>query len=111
MEADETYLGGPRPGRLGRGVGKTGVAIAVERRTRTAGSVRLSVIPRATTAALTSFVHAPVKPHDSTVFTDAWGAYLALRDLDIDPRPRRVLHRALDTRPCPYRQLTAERIG
>ena len=171
VEADETYIGGYRPGRLGRGVGKTGVAIAVERRTRTAGSVRLAVIPRATTVALTSFVHASVKPHDSTVFTDAWGAYGALRDLDIDHRPRRgghgrqslhrlpwahtvfgnlktwlrgtfhgvspkhlqrdldefvfrfdrrwrerelfirVLHRALDAAPCPYPQLTAERIG
>ena len=30
VEADETYIGGHRPGRLGRGVGKTGVAIAVD---------------------------------------------------------------------------------
>jgi len=88
VEADETYIGGHRPGRLGRGVGKTGVAIAVERRARTAGSVLLAVIPRVTTAALTSFVHASVQPEPSTVFTDAWGAYVALRDLDIDHRPR-----------------------
>jgi hypothetical protein len=65
VEADETYIGGRRPGRLGRGVGKTGVAIAVERRTRTAGSVRLAVIPRATTAVLTSFVHGSVQPAES----------------------------------------------
>lgn len=81
VEADETYIGGHRPGQLGRGVGKTGVAIAVERRTRTAGSVRLAVIPRATTAVLTSFVHASVQPAESTVFTDTWGAYVTLRDL------------------------------
>jgi transposase-like protein len=171
VEADETYIGGHRPGRLGRGVGKTGVAIAVERRARTAGAVRLAVIPRATTAVLTSFVHASIQSQESTVFTDAWGAYVALRDLGIDHRPRkgghgrqsvhrlpwahtvfgnlktwlrgtfhgvspkhlqryldefvfrfdrrwqetelfiRVLHRALDTAPCPYHQLTAERIG
>ena len=79
VEADETYIGGHRPGRLGRGVGKTGVAIAVERRARTAGSVRLAVIPRATTAVLTSFVHGSVRPEESTVFTDAWGAYVTLR--------------------------------
>jgi transposase-like protein len=171
VEADETYIGGHRPGQLGRGVGKTGVAIAVERRAKTAGKVRLAVIPRATTAVLTSFVHASIQPQESTVFTDAWGAYVALRDLGIDHRPRkgghgrqsvhrlpwahtvfgnlktwlrgtfhgvspkhlqryldefvfrfdrrwketelfiRVLHRALDTAPCPYHQLTAERIG
>jgi len=35
VEADETYVGGDRPGRNGRGVGKTGVAIAVERREKT----------------------------------------------------------------------------
>ncbi|TMA26519.1 MAG: transposase [Deltaproteobacteria bacterium] len=82
VEADEAYVGGHRPGRLGRGVGKTGVAIAVERRARTAGAVRLAVIPRATTAALTSFVYASVHPEQSTVFTDAWGALCGT------PRPR-----------------------
>ena len=171
VEADETYIGGHRPGRLGHGVGKTGVAVVVERRARTAGAVRLAVIPRATTAVLTSFVHASIQPQESTVFTDAWGAYVALRELEIDHRPRkgghghpsvhllpwahtvfgnlktwlrgtfhgvspkhlqrylnefvfrfdrrwqetelfiRVLHRALDTAPCPYHQLTAERTG
>jgi hypothetical protein len=89
VEADETYIGGHRPGQLGRGVGKTGVAIAVERRARTAGKVRLAVIPRATTAVLTSFVHASIQPQESTVFTDGWGAYIALRDLGIDHRPRK----------------------
>ena len=112
-----------------------GVAIAVERRARTAGAVRLAVIPRATTAVLTSFVHASIQPQESTVFTDAWGAYVALRGtfhgvspkhlqryLDefvfrFDRRWRetelfiRVLHRALDSAPCPYHQLTAERVG
>jgi transposase-like protein len=92
VEADETYIGGHRPGQLGRGVGKTGVAIAVERRARTAGKVRLAVIPRATTAVLTSFVHASIQPQESTVFTDAWGAYVALRDLGIDHRPRKGGH-------------------
>ena len=56
VEVDETYVGGYRPGRNGRGVGKTGVAIAVERREKTAGSLRLTQIPRATKAVLTSFV-------------------------------------------------------
>jgi transposase-like protein len=89
VEADETYIGGHRPGRLGRGVGKTGVAIAVERRAKTAGAVRLAVIPHATTAVLTSFVQDSIQPQETTVFTDAWGAYATLRRLGIDHRPRK----------------------
>jgi hypothetical protein len=34
VKADETYIGGYRPGRNGRGVGKTGVAIAALSRRR-----------------------------------------------------------------------------
>ena len=92
VEADETYIGGYRPGRNGRGVGKTGVAIAVERRERTAGAVRLGVIPRATTAVLTSFVQSSIRPEEATVFTDAWGSYTALGQLGIDHRPRKGGH-------------------
>jgi transposase-like protein len=92
VEADETYIGGYRPGLNGRGVGKTGVAIAVERRERTAGAVRLVVIPRATTAVLTSFVQKAIRPEQTTVFTDAWGSYKALGKLGIDHRPRKGGH-------------------
>jgi transposase-like protein len=92
VEADETYVGGYRPGRNGRGVGKTGVAIAVERREKTAGAVRLAVIPRATTAVLTSLVQRSIRPEQSTVFTDAWGSYTALGRLGIDHRPRKGGH-------------------
>jgi hypothetical protein len=73
-------------------VGKTGIAIAVERRARTAGEVRLAVIPRAKKAVLTSFIHTSIQPQESTVFTDAWGATVALRDLGIDHRPRQGGH-------------------
>ena len=101
VEADETYVGGYRPGRNGRGVGKTGVAIAVERREKTAGAARLAVIPRATTAVLTSFVQRSIRPEQSTVFTDAWGSYTALGRLGIDHRPRKGGHgrHALDGLP------------
>jgi hypothetical protein len=51
VEADETYLGGYHPGR-GRGLGKTGVAVAVERRARGAGKARLGVVRRATSEEL-----------------------------------------------------------
>jgi hypothetical protein len=92
VEADETYIGGYRPGWKGRGVGKVGVAIVVERRGRTAGSARLAVIPRATTAVLTSFVHGAIRPQETTVHTDAWAAYTELSQMGIDHRPRKGGH-------------------
>lgn len=92
VEVDETYVGGHRPGRLGRGVGKTGVAIAVERREKTAGSMRLLQIPNATRVVLNSFVEHSICPEKTTVFTDAWGSYKALTQLGIDHRPRKGGH-------------------
>jgi transposase-like protein len=101
VEVDETYIGGYRPGRNGRGVGKTGVAIAVERREKTAGSMRLIQIPNATRVVLSSFVETSIRPDASTVFTDAWGSYNALAKLGIDHRPRKGGHgrQALDILP------------
>ncbi len=92
IEADETYIGGYRKGRNGRGAGKVGVAIAVERRGRTAGRVRLAVIPAATTAVLTSFVKGAIVPQAATVHTDAWAAYRALTKIGINHRPRKGGH-------------------
>ncbi len=92
LEADETYIGGYRKGWNGRGAGKVGVAIAVERRGQTAGCVRLAVISRATTAVLTSFVQGAIRPSDATVHTDAWAACQALTKMGIDHRPRKGGH-------------------
>jgi len=89
VEVDETYVGGYRPGRNGRGVGKTRVVIAVERREKTAGSLRLTRIRRATRAVLTTFVQGSIRPETTTVFTDAWGSYGALGQLGSDHRPRK----------------------
>jgi transposase-like protein len=101
IEVDETYIGGYRPGRNGRGVGKTGVAIAVERRDKTAGSLRLLQIPNATRVVLNAFVERSIRPEQTTVFTDAWGSYKALTQLGIDHRPRKGGHgrQALDILP------------
>jgi transposase-like protein len=74
------------------GAGKVGVVIAVERRGRTAGCVRLAVIPAATTAVLTSFVKGAIVPQAATVHTDAWAAYRALTKMGIDHRPRKGGH-------------------
>jgi hypothetical protein len=54
--------------------------------------VRLAVIPHATTAVLTPFVQDSIQPEETTVFTDTWGAYAALRRLAIDHRPRKGGH-------------------
>jgi hypothetical protein len=118
VEVDETYIGGYRPGRNGRGVGKTGVAIAVERREKTAGSMRLIQIPNATRVVLNSFVETSIRPNASTVFTDAWGSYKALAKLGIDHRPRKGGHgrpplargRTLRLRPTPRRAWPAAAI-
>ncbi len=53
VELDETFLGGPEPGRRGRGaLGKTMVQIAVEQDGRGLGRCRMQVIGDATTATL-----------------------------------------------------------
>ena len=74
------------------GTGVERAAIAVERRGRTAGCVRLAVIPAATTAVLTSFVRGAVVPKAATVHTDAWAAYRALTKMGIDHRHRKGGH-------------------
>ena len=55
----------------------------------TAGSARLAVIPRATTAVLTSFVHGAIRPQEATVHTDAWASYTELSHMGIDHRRRK----------------------
>ena len=101
VEVDETYIGGYRPGRNGRGVGKAGVVVAVERRKKTGGSMRLIQIPNTTKAVLNSFVENSIRPEQTTVFTDAWVSYNALAKLGIDHRPRKGGHghQALDILP------------
>lgn len=83
VEMDETFVGGVKPGRPGRGAyGKTLVAIAVERfpnvnAGRAAlGRVRLAIIPDAKTVSLRAFLTANVGP-GSTLVTDSWPSYPA----------------------------------
>ena len=93
VEVDETYAGGYRPGRNARGVGKTGVAVAVERREKTAGSMRLLQIPNATRAVSNSFVESSRSdPGTPPVFSDVWGSCKALSKLGIDHPPRKGEH-------------------
>src|SRR3954470_19748628 len=82
VEADETYVGGPRPGRRGRGaVGKALVAGAVEAgraEGRRLGRLRLAVVPDASAASLEGFLGAAVAT-PAAVATDGWGGYAGLR--------------------------------
>ena len=80
VEADETYVGGPRPGRPGRGAaGKTKVAGAVESgrgraRGRRLGRLRLAVVPDASARSLEGFLATAVA-RPATVATDGWSGY------------------------------------
>ena len=83
VEADETLLGGAKPGKRGRGAaGKTVVAGAVESgrgkgRGRRLGRLRLQAVADASAASLERFLDANIaKP--VTVATDGWRGY---RDL------------------------------
>jgi hypothetical protein len=80
VEADETYVGGARPGKPGRGAaGKTLVAGAVETgrgkaRGRRLGRLRLAKLPDASAASLEGFLAANVA-RPATVATDGWRGY------------------------------------
>src|SRR5919202_4003937 len=81
VEADETYVGGLRPGKRGRGAaGKTLVAGAVETDRaggRRLGRLRLAVVPDASAASLEGFLGAAVAA-PAAVATDGWGGYAGL---------------------------------
>ena len=80
VEADETYVGGPRPGRAGRGAGgKIKVAGAVESgrgtaRGRRLGRLRLAVVPDVSAKSLEGFLGQNVA-RPATVITDGWSGY------------------------------------
>jgi transposase-like protein len=83
VEADETYVGGARPGRPGRGAaGKTLVAGAVEAgrgkaRGRRLGRLRLAVVPDVSAKSLAGFLGQNVA-RPATVTTDGWSGYADL---------------------------------
>jgi transposase-like protein len=92
VEADETYVGGARPGKAGRGAGgKTLVAGAVETgrgkaRGRRLGRLRLARLPDASAASLEGFLAANVA-RPAAVATDGWRGYLGLPDAGYGHEP------------------------
>lgn len=78
VQVDETYIGGPRPGKRGRGAaGKTLVIIMVEDRGNHAGRIRLHKIKNASGHSLIPAIKDSVEPH-SEICTDAWEGYNTL---------------------------------
>lgn len=88
VEADETYVGGPRPGPRGRAAkNKSIVAVLVEQRAHTAGSVHLDVIPDVSWATLGPFVRGAIEDAHTTVRTDDWCGYWPLSRAGVDHDP------------------------
>jgi hypothetical protein len=83
VETDETYIGGPRPGKPGRGAGgKITVAGAVESGRgkaggRRLGRLRLAVVPDVSAKSLRGFLGQNVA-RPATVATDGWPGYVGL---------------------------------
>ncbi len=88
VEVDETFVGGVKPGKRGRGAaGKVLVAIAVEwRQPRGFGRCRLRVITDAKATSLDPFLHACAEP-GSVVVTDGLKSYPRAVGADYDHRP------------------------
>jgi len=81
---DETYIGGPKPGKRGRGAaGKALVLIAVEDKGRHFGRIRLRRVVDASGASLIPAVQESVEP-GSTVHTDGWSGYEGLSSKGYD---------------------------
>lgn len=75
VEIDETYIGGKRPGKRGRGAaGKSLVFIAVEDKGNHFGRIRLRHIVNASAASLVPAVKESVEP-GSVIRTDDWNGY------------------------------------
>lgn len=78
VEIDETYVGGEKPGKRGRGApGKTLVVVAAEQRGQRTGRSRLQRVLNASAESLEPAVKKMVA-EGSTVRTDGWKGYLGL---------------------------------
>lgn len=79
VEVDEIFIGGPRPGKRGRGAaGKELVLIAAQVDGKRVGRIRLHRIPDASAPSLERAITASIEP-GSTVHTDGWLGYGGLK--------------------------------
>lgn len=88
VEVDETLVGGPKPGKRGRGAsGKVLVLVAVEDREGTKqegiGRIRLMIVPDASGPTLENAIATMVEP-GSMIRTDGWTGYNGLKEKGYD---------------------------
>jgi transposase-like protein len=90
VEVDETFIGGVKPGKRGRGAaGKVLVAIAVEQRSpKGFGRARMAIIPDAAAPTLRAFLQAHVECR-SVVITDGLKSYPGAIGHDFKHKPSR----------------------
>jgi len=75
VDIDETYIGGKKSGKRGRGAeGKALIFVAVERKDNKIGRIRLKRIPDASAQSLEPAIKESVKP-GTTINTDDWNGY------------------------------------
>jgi len=75
VEVDETYIGAPQEGKRGRGAyGKRLVFVAVEKKGRKIGRIRMVEIPDASGLSLKGSVESSIV-QGSTLLTDGWSGY------------------------------------
>ena len=80
VEADETFVGGPRSGgKRGRGApNKTMVLVLVERREQSAGAATLQTIPDGSFDSLGPELRGAIEGKNATIWSDDWSGYLPL---------------------------------
>ena len=83
VEVDETYLGGAKSGKRGRGAaGKVIIAVAVEDKGKDGvGRIRLKQIEDVSSQTLKEFIKEMVSDN-SIIITDGWASYNAIDDLE-----------------------------
>ena len=81
VQVDETYIGGEKPGKRGRGAeGKTLVIIAAQEDGKATGRIRLKQVADASGKSLEAAVKDTIEP-GTVVKTDGWPGYNGLRSL------------------------------
>jgi transposase-like protein len=81
VQVDETYIGGEKPGKRGRGAeGKTLVIIAAQEDGKATGRIRLEQVADASGKSLEAAVQDTIEP-GTVVKTDGWRGYNRLRCL------------------------------
>ena len=84
IDVDETYVGGERSGKRGRGAaGKTLVLIAAQQDGSRIGRIRLVRVPDASSQSLEHAIQQSIEPN-SQVRTDGWVGYQGLAALKYD---------------------------